>query len=194
MAQTHLESLLASILAQLVTNGSVTVAAGDIEIGAVELKNDVDDTRAKIGSGVAANALRAVLATDIGLPAGANLLGAIKDAGPNWTTVWGIAGVPFTSADQHSAVASVSDAPTGGQKLVIDDLLISVDTTMSVTLKEETSGTVIAGPFYLPANSGPVQITPRGKGWKLATADKKLQVITSVAGNIMVQAGYHSEA
>lgn len=117
---------------------------------------------------------------------------ASLDAGPSWTSVWGVAGVPFSSADQHSAVASVTDAPTSAQKLCIDDLIISVDTAMSVTLKEETSGTVIFGPWYLPANTT-LQVTLRGKK-KLPASDKKLQVITSVAGNITVQAGYHSES
>lgn len=126
------------------------------------------------------------------LPAGTNTIGATSDAGPSWTSVWGVAGVPFASADQHSVVASVTDAPTSGQKLCIDDLIVSVDTAMNVTFKEETSGTVMFGPWYLPANTT-LQVTLRGKK-KLATADTKLQVITSVAGNITVQAGYHSEA
>lgn len=127
------------------------------------------------------------------LPAGSNTIGGTTDAGPAWTTVWGVSGLPFTSADQHSAVASVTDAPTSGQKLVLDDIIVSVDTQMNVTFKCETTGAVVCGPFYLPANSQ-MQVTPRGKGRKLATADKKLQVITSVAGNIMVDIGYHSEA
>jgi hypothetical protein len=124
---------------------------------------------------------------------GTNSIGYTKDDGPSWTTVWGVSAAPFTSADQHSGVASVTDAPTSGQKLVIDDLFVSVDTAMSVTFKCETSGAIIFGPVYLPAN-GSFQFTPRGKGNKLATADKKLQVLTSVAGNITVSAGYHSEA
>lgn len=115
------------------------------------------------------------------------------DNGPAWTTVWGVSAAPFTSADQHSAVASVTDAPTSGQKIVVDDILVSVDTAMNVTFKIETAGTVIYGPFYLPSN-GTMQFTPRGKGRKLATADKKLQVLTSVSGNIMVDVSYHSEA
>lgn len=129
---------------------------------------------------------------DSAIPAGTNTIGATKDAGPSWTTVWGVTGVPFTSADA-SSVVSVTDAPTSGQKLVIDDILISVATAMSVTFKIETAGTVIYGPFYLSANQL-YQFTPRGKGRKLATADKKLQVITSVSGNIMVDVSYHSEA
>lgn len=128
----------------------------------------------------------------VAVAAGTAVVGATQDAGPNWTSVHGVAGVPFTSADQHSAAASVTDAPTSGQKLVVTDLFVSVDTAMTVTFKCETSGVVIAGPFYLPAN-GTLQLTPRSKAWKLATANKKLQVITSVAGNIMVDAHYFSE-
>lgn len=116
-----------------------------------------------------------------------------SDAGPSWTSVHGVSAAPFTSADQHSSAASVTDAPTSGQKLVITDLLVSVDTAMSVTFKCETSAAIITGPYYMPANSS-LQLTPRGKAWKLASADKKLQVLTSVAGNVMVDAVYYSEA
>jgi hypothetical protein len=116
-----------------------------------------------------------------------------SDSGPSWVSAHGIAGVPFTSADQHSAAASVTSAPTGGQKLVVTDILVSVDTAMWVTLKEETSAVIITGPYYLPAN-GTLQLTTRSKIWKLPTADKKLQVLTSVAGNVMADIGYYSEA
>lgn len=121
------------------------------------------------------------------------LVQSTGDAGPVWTTSHGISSLPFTSADQHSVVASVTDAPTSGQKLVITDLIFSADTAMNVTFKCETSGAVVAGPFYIPAN-GTLQVTPRGKGWKLATADKKLQVLTSVSGNIMCDVFYFSES
>lgn len=127
------------------------------------------------------------------LAGGTATAGGAKDAGPSWTSAHGIAGVPFTSADQHSAAASVTPAPTSGQKLVVTDLFFSTDTAMNVTFKEETSGTVISGPYYVPANFAG-QLTPRSKAWKLPVADKKLQVITSVAGNIMVDAHYYSEA
>lgn len=133
----------------------------------------------------------ATVAGSTSLPAGTNSIGGAKDNGPHWTAVHGISSAPFTSADQHSAVASVTDAPTSGQKLVITDILMSVDTAMSVMFKCETTGAIICGPFYLPAN-GSLQVTPRGR-WKLATADKKLQVLTSVAGNVMVDAHYFSE-
>ncbi len=125
------------------------------------------------------------------IASGTATIGATQDAGPAWTSVHGISGVPFTSSDQHSAAANCTDAPTTGLKLVITDLVFATDTAMNVTFKEETSGTVIAGPFYVAANST-VQLTPRSIAWKLATANKHLQVITSVSGNIMVDAFYFS--
>lgn len=118
---------------------------------------------------------------------------AIKtsDSGPSWTSVFGISSARFTSANQSAAPANISDAPTASQKIVIADIVVSVDTAMRVDIKEETSGTVIFS-LYMPAN-GTVQITPRGK-IKLATIDKKLTVQTSASGNIAVTATYYSEA
>ncbi|MEY2512004.1 MAG: hypothetical protein QOE26_2767 [Verrucomicrobiota bacterium] len=127
---------------------------------------------------------------DIGSGVQANLVYAY-DYGAGWTTASGIAGARFTSADQSAAVASVTSAPTSGQKLVITDLIISVDTAMRVDFSvESASGTVIES-VYMAANST-VNLITRGKR-KLATADKKLQVRTSVAGNISVNAFYYSE-
>jgi len=116
----------------------------------------------------------------------------VCDAGAGWASKWGVGGSPFISSDQHSAAASVTDAPlVATAKLVIDDIFLAVDTTMNVIFKEETSGTILLGPLYMLANTS-LQLTPRGR-LKLFTANKKLQVITSVSGNIMVMAGYHSE-
>lgn len=112
------------------------------------------------------------------------------DGGPAWTTSRGVSGLPVNSADMTTA-AAVTDAPTTGQKLVIDDILVSTDTAMSVTFLEETSGTVIRGPIYLADNST-TQITLRGVT-KLPTAGKKLMCDASAAGNITVEVGYHSE-
>lgn len=124
------------------------------------------------------------------LPAGTNSIGGTKDNGPQWTSAFGVAGVRFTSANQSATPAAVTDAPTAGQKLVITDVLISVDTAMRVDLREETTNTVVAS-LYLPAN-GTAQITPRSK-LKLATADKKLMVQTSASGNVAVTAFFFSE-
>ena len=124
------------------------------------------------------------------LPAGTNTIGATRDAGPAWTSVFGVSGAAFESTDASTPVA-VTDAPSGGEKLVIDDIVFGVDTAMQVDFTEETSGTVIFS-FFAGANTN-WQFTPRGKV-KLATADKKLFVDTSVAGNIAVTISYHSEA
>jgi zona occludens toxin (predicted ATPase) len=114
-----------------------------------------------------------------------------SDNGPGWTQVFGVSGAVFTSADASTA-AAVTDAPTSGQKLVIDDVIVSVGSVaMQVDLEIETAGTVYVT-IYATANTM-YQITPRGK-WKLGTADKKLMVDTSAAGAISVTCFYHSEA
>lgn len=101
------------------------------------------------------------------------------------------AGAPFTSADASGADAAVTLAPTAGQFLVLDSLYISSTAAINLTFKEETSGAVVLGPIYFPAN-GTVQLT--GLSRKLAVADKRLMVRASGAGAISVLAKYHSEA
>lgn len=111
---------------------------------------------------------------------------------PSYVESYGVAGAMFTSADQSAAPAAVTDAPSGGKKLVITDIIISVGATgQTITLTEETSGTV-KGKFYVPANTT-ITIPFKGK-FKLGTADKKLMVQSSAAGNIAVGALYYSEA
>lgn len=131
-----------------------------------------------------------VQADILSIAAGTNTIGATRDAGPSWTSAFGVSGAAVVSADMTTA-AAVTDAPTSGQKIVITDIVLSADTAMNVLLEEETSGTDI-WKVFIPAN-GTVQITPRGKV-KLATVDKKLTAKASVAGNIAVTAHYYSEA
>lgn len=116
--------------------------------------------------------------------------GALRDAGPAWPTARGLSGEPFSSEDQSGAEAPCTDAPTSGQAIVVDDIVVSVAGAMAVTFTEETSGDVVLGPLYLPEN-GTLQITPRGR-LRLA-AGRRLMVRTSAAGAISVQAFYHSE-
>lgn len=112
---------------------------------------------------------------------------AQRDDGPSWTVV----DTQTSSADMSGAAADLTDAPASGETLVITDLVISTDTNMTLTLKEETSGTIF-WVLYLAADNT-IQITPRSHQ-KLETADKKLQGQTSVAGNISITASYFSEA
>ena len=124
------------------------------------------------------------------LAAGSEIIGSTKDAGPHWTSSFGITSAVVSSAAMTTA-AALTDAPTAGQKIVITDILFSSDTAMRMDFQCETTGVVVASCFC-PAN-GFVQITPRSK-LKLATADKKLFGDASVAGNIRVTVFYYSEA
>lgn len=116
--------------------------------------------------------------------------GDTEDGGPAWNTVFGVSGARFLSANQSASPAAVTDAPTAGKKLVITDIVLSVDAAMRVDFKEETTGTVFFS-VYMGANSAG-QITPRSE-LKLPTADKRLQVQTSAPGNIAVTVFYYSE-
>ena len=55
---------------------SASFTTGDIQIGAVEIKNDSDDTRLKIGGGVIANAARVTIGTDD------TMIGALAETAP----------------------------------------------------------------------------------------------------------------
>jgi hypothetical protein len=118
---------------------------------------------------------------------------SVVDGGFGPASVWGVGGVPVASTDMSAGVV-VTDAPASGKHIVVDDMLLSIGAVaMDVTLKEETTGTVLFGPWHCPANSGPLQITTRGKK-RLATADKRVVAFGSVAGSLTVHLGYHSEA
>lgn len=110
---------------------------------------------------------------------------ASADAGPSWTP----AQLLTTSADMQTAV-DVTAAPTTGLKIVADDLLVSADTDLTLTLEEETTGTDLAV-LYLAARV-PVQLTLRS-GLRVPTAGKKLRAKTSAAGNVALLVSYHSE-
>jgi hypothetical protein len=112
------------------------------------------------------------------------------DNGPAWTSVFGVLGEAVSSANASSTPLIITDAPTTGQKIVLDDIEISVDTAMTVTLRT-TTGNKVLGKYYLPAN-GTIQVTTRGRK-KAPTANQTLEVLTSASGNVSVCAVYHSE-
>lgn len=156
---------------------------GGSGIDNVNLKQ-VNGSTIALGSAAAAASLPVTVATD-------QAAFPTKDAGPSWTTSLGVGGARVTSADQSGAVASITDAPTSGQKIVVTDILFSSDTALRLDFSCETTGTIVASVYCAAGSSG--QFTPRGK-LKLATADKKLQWRASVAGNIAVTPLYYSEA
>lgn len=116
---------------------------------------------------------------------------AMKDAGPYQAMSFGVAGVTFTSADQHSAAAAVTDVPATGKSIVVTALEISADTTMYFSFTEENTG-ILVGKYFLLANTSFVISVPLGKR-KLSAAGNRLMVETSVSGNIAVTAHYYSE-
>lgn len=122
------------------------------------------------------------------LATGSNVVGAVQDAGP-------AAGAGTAQTPVHgdfSTAADVTAAPTSGQKWVVTDIVISTAAAAEVSLKEETSGTVVFGPILMPAN-GYAQFTLRGK-LKLATANKKVQGFSSTNDHVTIQVSGYSEA
>lgn len=115
---------------------------------------------------------------------------ATTDSGAAWTSSFGVSGESVTSADATSTPLVITDAPTSGQKIVLDDIEISSAVQTLITVRTTTSNKIL-GRYRLPAD-GTIQVTTRGKK-KSLTADKTLEVISSAAGNIYVGACYHSE-
>lgn len=96
-----------------------------------------------------------------------------------------------TTADAQTAI-DVGPAPGSGEKSVLVEAVISTDTAMLITLQSETTPGSERVSFYLPVN-GTVVFSPRSAR-KLSIADKKWQLLASVAGNIAISLITKSEA
>jgi hypothetical protein len=120
---------------------------------------------------------------------GGGAVGVIStDGGPSWTT----ARFTIDGEDPGTGDVFVTAAPTAGEKIIIDDIIISSQSVdMRIVFKEETSNTVLL-PINLLAGLVP-QLTTRGK-IKLPTADKRLVMSSSVVGLVDGVILYHSEA
>jgi len=95
------------------------------------------------------------------------------------------------SADASSGVDITAAPGVATNKLVLQQLIISVDTAMTVTIEEETSGTDFLV-LYLPAN-GTLSLVFRYP-IKTAVVNKKIRATTSVSGNISVHTTVKEEA
>jgi hypothetical protein len=124
--------------------------------------------------------------TGIPLTAGAAMIGGVRDDGPFQS----VSQQYTTSADMSGGVVSITAAPTSGKRIFLDGILVSCGTTMEVTLKEQTSGTVLSS-FFVLANT-PFSWTPKNR-LQAAVADKTIQAITSASGQIRITCFYHSE-
>jgi len=154
--------------------GDVTLTAGAASIGTLGANSGVD-----IGD-VDVTSLPA-------LAAGSAAIGATKDNGPETAGTF-----TYTTSSDITTAADIGPAPSGGQKSVLLQALISTDTAMQFTIQMETTAGAERQSWYLPA-SGSVIFVPRHPV-KVGTADKKWQGIASVAGNVAVSTVTTSEA
>jgi hypothetical protein len=137
-----------------------------------------------------ATALAIKMAVEGAIPAGTLTIGNTKDAGPAWISSWGVAGYPI-DADVSAAATAVTDAPTSGQKLCIDDVIVSSSVAQVLSFSEESTATIVQV-LRIPAGQSQ-QFTFRGK-WKFMAANKKLMCQSNVSTASQIRIGYHSEA
>lgn len=111
---------------------------------------------------------------------------AILDGGPAWAVQNGLGTGAISSADATTGLDLTSELPAD-QVIQITDMIISVDTAMTVTIEEATSG--VGGTnivvLYMAANTT-IQITPRSWIQVNGASGKKVRAITSAAGNISI--------
>lgn len=130
------------------------------------------------GQEVMANSLPVVLPSDqTPIP--------VYNAGPSWTQA-----ILATSSADITAIADISPAPASGEHLVMESVTISAAVAMIVTLKEETSLTIVKV-FNLTAGNLNAEWNP-ANGLRLPTADKKLRAISNTAGQVDISVISHS--
>lgn len=100
------------------------------------------------------------------------------------TTDAGSAWVPqhFTFHGDAHAAQPICAAPTAGQKVVMRECLIIPTAACEIRILEETSNTLIHGPYPLSANQPLPLITRSTPMSKLTTADKRYMVIVDAPG------------
>lgn len=107
-----------------------------------------------------------------------------------WGSKFGVSSALFTSADASTAVAC-TDAPTTGEKLAIQNIIVSAAAAMEIAFEEETSGTEIVK-FHM-AQDSTVQVCFESP-LVLPTAGKKLLIDTDTAGSVSATVQYYSTA
>lgn len=144
-----------------------------------------------LGNGPADGCQRMVVSTE-DVDIGGNYEPSLtsRDGGPGWNTGVGSDAFPrqaVQSSDATGAGVAITVDPETTETLAVTDLIISVDTAMSVTIKDNDGTPKTLFKFYMAANST-IQITPRG--WLQVTLGKKLIAIASVSGNISITSFY----
>jgi hypothetical protein len=117
-----------------------------------------------------------------------------KDNGPSWPT-----DTYYVASSNATTAVAVTDAPTEGEYIHIDDLFVSVDTEMNLifqsleTLREGEEEPDEPTPFlklYLYPNV-PLQISFRNS-LRCPIDSMGVEVLASVAGNIAIVTAFHS--
>lgn len=142
---------------------------------------------ASLGQKVKTASFPVVLASDqdaLALAAGSASIGGVKNNGPFYT----VAQQYTTSADASGGVNITTD-PDSSHRIVIDDLVISVGTTMEVSISEVSGAGVIFSVFLLANTAFAFSPTDGLRG----SLDKQIKVIASVSGQIRVFASWHEE-
>lgn len=147
----------------------------DIEIGAVEIKNDSDDTRAKVGSGVAANALRTTLATDVGLPAGTSALGTVGVT-PVTPAALTKATVNITTATTTAIVAG-----TAAQTVRVYKIILNIAATQTLNIISSGGASLVGAAMSFAANGGLI-LDFDGEPWFVTTTAEGLSFVTTTTG------------
>src|SRR5512138_2006326 len=98
---------------------------------------------------IAQNGYRVVVSVD-----GINGTASARDAGPSW-----VPAQKHTASADLTTAAAITLAPDTGQRVVIDDLIVSSAVATTLTLQMENTADVLAV-LSIPASSV-TQITPR---------------------------------
>lgn len=170
---------------------SVTVNASDIEIGAVEIKNSTDDTRATVGANGLYVEVRASSA--IALAAGVAEIGNVKNSGTflvqaAQSGTWNIATV--TTVTTVGAVTAITNALPAGTnaigKLASNDGVDIGDTTIN-----NGSGSSAVN-IQDGGNSITIDVAPSSNA--TSTAYEASRVAKASAGTLYSITGYNSKA
>lgn len=108
-----------------------------------------------------------------------------QDAGPYWDAIQQYS----SSADASSTALDITAASEAGKRVVIDDILISTDKDLALTIR--TKGRTIFAKLYCFAYA-PIQLTFRN-GLRSPDQNQAVQILASASGNIAVTTSYHSE-
>jgi hypothetical protein len=114
--------------------------------------------------------------------------GTVLYGGPAFTQ----AVTPTSSADMTS-LTDLTPAPSSGEHTVIESVSISAASDMIVTLKEETTNTVIKR-FNLTSGGDLNAEWNPANGLRLPNADKKLRAISDTADQVDITVISHSAA